>query len=420
MGDDLHKPKLRPVNAIPVMQDGRELICVYDTTGVSQKHVLVNAQTFFILGRFDGEHTVDEIKLAYTRQFGELLLGDRVAHIIEQLDEALLLESDRLRRHLAAQLDAYRRSGVRRAVHAGSSYPDDADKLRELVRSFFTMEGGPGLPKPRTERPKKAKRIKALVAPHIDFERGARAYAFAYKELVEGLPADTYVIIGIAHHPSSRPYVATRNPFETPFGRVEIDAELLGRIEAGYPGDLYTDELLHAGEHSVEFQLVVLQALLEDRPFRIVPLLASSFDPFLDDAVVDDGNASPAALPQVEAMVQALRQAVGDKGKRVCLIAAVDLAHVGNQFGDPGELTTVSRERIEVADRESLAALERCDADVFFEAVQKDEDRKVCGTPALYTVVRAIEGASGRLLHYEQAFTPEIQSLVSFAAMVFR
>jgi AmmeMemoRadiSam system protein B len=414
MGDGLDKPKLRPVNAIPVMQDGRELICVYDTTGVSPKQVLVNAQTFFILGRFDGEHTVDEIKLAYTRQFGELLLGDRIARLIEQLDEALLLESDRLKRHLAAQLDAYRKAGVRRSVHAGSSYPDDADGLRELVRSFFTTEGGPGLPKPRTERPRKRKPIKTLVAPHIDFERGARGYAYAYKELVESAAGDVYVIIGIAHQPSSTPYVATRNPFETPLGRVEIDAELLGQIGADYPGDPYADELLHASEHSVEFQLVVLQALLGNRPFRIVPLLASSFEPFLED------DASPAELPQVEAMVRALRRAVEDKTKRVCIIAGVDLAHVGNQFGDPGELTAAARERIEAADRESLAMLERGDADSFYAAVRKDEDRKVCGTPALYTVISALEGASGRLLHYEQAFTPEIQSMVSFAAMVFR
>ncbi|MBN1917148.1 MAG: AmmeMemoRadiSam system protein B [Verrucomicrobia bacterium] len=405
-----YKPRLRPVNAVPVVQDGRELICVYDTTGVSGRQVLVSAQTFFILSRFDGEHTVDEIKLAYTRQFGELLLGERVQHIIEQLDEALLLESDRLRRYLAVQLDAYRRAGVRRAVHTGNSYPDDAEELRGLVQSFFTMDGGPGLPEP----PRKRKPIRALVAPHIDFARGARGYAFTYKALAESAAADTYVVIGIAHQPSGTPFMATRNPFETPFGRVEIDAELLGRIEADYPGDLYADELLHVSEHSIEFQLVMLGALLGGKPFRIVPLLASSFEPFLED------GGSPADLPQVEAMVRTLRRAAQDKAGRICLIAAVDLAHVGNQFGDPGELTAAAREQIETADRESVAALERGDASAFFASVQKDaEERKVCGTPALYTMARAIEGAKGRLLHYEQAFTPEIQSMVSFASMVF-
>jgi len=407
----MDKPKLRPLNAVPVKHGEQELIALFDSTGISDKQVVVNAQTFFILSRFDGAHTVDEIKLAYTRQFGELLLGERLVEIIKQLDEALLLESERLERFLAGRLEAYRAGGVREMMHAGEGYPADADELCEYVRSFFTREGGPGLPEPPT-RPRP---LTALVAPHIDFERGARGYAWAYKALAESAPADTYVIVGIAHQPTRTPYVATRNAFATPFGNVEVDNELLDAIEADYPGDLYTDELLHASEHSVEFQVVMLKALLDDRPFKIVPLLASSFELYLD------GKTAPIELPPVEAMVRGLTCAQASEGKRVCLIAAVDLAHVGNQFGDPGELSPATRQAIEQADRASLAALECGDAAAFWASVGKDDAfRKVCGTPALYTTVCAVDGAQGRLLHYEQAFTPEIQSLVSFAAMAFQ
>ena len=407
----MERPKLRALNTVPVKHDGQELICLYDATGVSDKQVLVNAQTLFILSRFDGEHTLDEIKLAYTRRYGELLLGDRVARIIGQLDEALLLEGERLERHLAEQLDAYRRSGVRQPVHAEGGYPREPDELRAYVRSFFTMEGGPGLPEP----PEQPSPIAALVAPHIDFERGARGYAHAYKALAESAPVDTYVILGIAHQPTSTPYVATRNAFATPLGTVEVDGGLLELIESEYPGDLYADELVHATEHSVEFQVVMLRALFEDRPFRIVPLLAASFEPF-----VPDGGA-PVSLPQVEAMVRALRRALSGEGGRVCLIAAVDLAHVGNQFGDPGALPATAREAIETKDRATLAAAESGDAEAFLASVETDNGyRKICGVPALYTMLCAVGGATGRLLHYEQAFTPEIQSMVSFAAMVFR
>jgi AmmeMemoRadiSam system protein B len=407
----MDKPKLRPLNAVPVQHDGQELICLYDATGLAEKQVLVNPQTFFILSRFDGEHTLDEIKLAYTRRFGELLLGDRVAQIVEQLDEALLLDSDRLSAIVAERTEAYRRSGVRESVHLGESFPEDPDELRAYVRSFFTMEGGPGLPDP----PAAPRPITALVAPHIDFARGARGYAHAYKALVESVPADTYIILGIAHQPTQTPYVATRNRFVTPLGAVEVDAELLGLIESAYGGDLYVDELVHASEHSVEFQVVMLQALLEERPFRIVPLLAASFEAF----ELDGG--SPSASPEVAGMVRALRSALSVEGKRVCLIAAVDLAHVGNQFGDPGELTAPVRDAIEAEDRATLAALERGDAEAFMASVRNDEGRrKICGVPALYAMACAIGGATGELLHYEQAVTPEIQSMVSFAAMVFR
>ncbi len=406
----MDRPKLRPLNTVPVKHDGQELICLYDATGVSDKQVLVNAQTLFILSRFDGAHTLDEIKLAYTRRYGELLLGDRIARIVGQLDEALLLEGERLERHLAEQLDAYRRSGVRQPVHTEGGYPREADELRSYVRSFFAMEGGPGLPEP----PKQPTPIAALVAPHIDFERGARGYAHAYRALAESAPAETYVILGIAHRPTSTPYVATRNAFATPLGTVEVDGGVLELIESEYPGDLYADELAHAAEHSVEFQVVMLQALFEDRPFRIVPLLAASFEPFVAD------GGTPAGLPEVEGMVRALRGALaGDRG-RVCLIAAVDLAHVGNQFGDPGALPAAAREAVETEDRATLAAAARGDAEAFLASVEKDNGyRKICGVPALYTTLCAVGGAGGRLLHYEQSFTPEIQSMVSFAAMVF-
>jgi len=406
----MDKPKLRPLSAVPVEQDGQELICLYDATGLADKQVLVNPQTFFILSRFDGKHTVDEIKLAYTRRFGELLLGEKVDRIIEGLDEALLLESERLRRTLAERLDAYRRSGVRHPARA-DDYPQDPSRFEEYVRSFFMVDGAPGLPEPPEERLP----MRALVTPHIDFERGACGYAHAYKALAESAPADTYIILGIAHQPTTGPYVATHNAFATPLGPVEVDTDVLSLIESEYPADLYADELVHIFEHSVELQVVMLSVLLKGRPFRIVPLLASSFDSFIPD------DSSPIQLPQVEAMVRALKRALALDDRRVCLIAAVDLAHVGNQFGDPGTVTEAVRVAIEAADRATLAALERGDADGFMASVRKDNgSRKICGVPALYTAACALEGASGTLLHYGQAFTPEIQSVVSFAAMAFR
>ena len=412
MSTSTDKPKLRPLSAVPIERDGQELICLFDASGLSDRQVLVNAQTFFILSRFDGEHTLNEVALAYTRQFGELLLNDRVERIVRDLDEAMLLESDRFRRHLAERLATYRASGVREAVHAGESYPSDPDELRAHVRGLFTADGGPGLPEPSRQ----AAAITALVTPHIDFARGGRGYAYAYKALAEGAPADTYVIVGIAHQPSSTPYAATRNTFATPLGLVEVDGELLDMIESDYPGDLYADEGLHISEHSIELQVVMLKALCAKKPFKIVPLLAASLEQFLDI------EAAPSTLPEVDAMARALRRALALEAKRVCLIAAVDLAHVGNQFGDPGRVTDAVRAAIESADREMLAVVERGDSDAFVASAGADGGRrKICGVPALYVTLRALDGAaSGELLHYEQAYTPETESVVSFAAMAFR
>ena len=67
---------------------------------------------------------------------------------------------------------------MRPAAHAGMSYPDDADELRTMMDGFF--DEGPGHPTGIKKEP-----LQALIAPHIDFNRGGPCFAWAYKALAE-------------------------------------------------------------------------------------------------------------------------------------------------------------------------------------------------------------------------------------------
>ena len=99
-------------------------------------------------------------------------------------------------------------------------------------------------------------------------------------------------------------------------------------------------------------------------------------------------------------------------------IASADLAHMGLQFGDREGINEYSLRILEEEDREMLGYVERVDGEGFFSSISKEGDRRrICGLPAIYAMLKVIDASEGRLLKYGQAFTPETQSVVSFASL---
>ena len=88
-----------------------------------------------------------------------------------------------------------------------------------------------------------------------------------------------FIIIATSHYSPSR-FTLTRKNFTTPLGTVTTDQPYLNRIihHFGNEAELFSDPFAHLPEHSIELEVVILQALLENhRPFRIVPLLCGSY-----------------------------------------------------------------------------------------------------------------------------------------------
>ena len=124
--------------------------------------------------------------------------------------------------------DEYRSLPERPAIHAGKAYEADAQKLRAEIEGFFQAPDGPrDSPQPEASRP-----LKGLIVPHIDYQRGGRVYAWAYRELVSRGGADLYVILGTCHNGLAAPFAATRKSYETPLGPAETDAAFLEKVAA--------------------------------------------------------------------------------------------------------------------------------------------------------------------------------------------
>jgi len=410
-GTAVDYPKLRSIEAVPVQQRGRVLVHLYDPTRLSDRVVVVPQELMYLISMFDGTNSVVDMQAALMRRFGELVFSHKINEVINQLDEALLLHSERFEAHLREVKDAFRRIPVRRACSAGSGYPLDPKELAAQLHGYFTAEGGPGLPRPGTGQ----QRMVGLVAPHIDFERGGLSYAHAYKALAEDCDADLFLVFGTAHFaPEEALYILTRKSFETPFGTLRTNEELVDAVARRYGREPFAEELVHKTEHSIEFQVVLLQHVLKDRPIEMVPILCNSMDERVGEA------ASPGDVAEVSEFLDAVRDVVAGSGRRVCAIAGADLTHVGRQFGDEFPITPQLLKDVERADREALAHVERLDGDAFYDSVRADDNaRHICGVPPIYALLATTDAERCELLDYRQAPDSRLQRAVTFASLAF-
>jgi AmmeMemoRadiSam system protein B len=412
------KPRLRPIEAFPVEQQGKTFIYLKDPLNLATP-IGISPLGYFLAAHLDGNHSFVDIQAAYERRFGALLMSEDLKEFVAMLDRHYYLHSDRFHDYQQAVIADFRRQPTRAPAHVGGGYPGEPAALTAQLDSYFVAAQGPGPP----ATPNGAAAPRAIVAPHIDFHRGGPAYAWAYKGLVESAGADLYIILGTSHCSGRTPYILTRKNFETPLGLVETDVEFVERLQASSAADCFVDEYLHRGEHSIEFQVLFLKYAAQKRatlsggpekPFRIVPILVSSFHQMMMQETL------PEQSEAVGAFLRVLRQTAAGYYRRVCWVAGVDLAHVGKQFGDSEPITDAFLSWVEAEDRQLVGHLAGLDGQGFFDAVAKDHDRrKICGFAPLYSLIRLLDGAPGRVLHYGQAFTPKTGSAVTFTSLVF-
>ncbi len=405
-------PKLRPIEAFPVEVENRKLIYIRDPLNYAKDPLLLPHPIFFIVSHFDGHHSLLDIQEVFAQQFGEVLFSDKIREIAEQLDEHYYLDSERFARFQQELLEAFRRAPLRDMAHADTCYSSQAEEFSTQVTAFFTADGGPGLPSADGQQHPP---VHGIIAPHIDLRVGGPCYAWAYKGLAERCDADLFVLLGTAHYGLGNLFVATTKDYNTPLGPARTDQEFIAALQERYSGDLFADEILHRNEHSLEFQTLFLQYMLGGkRDFTIVPILVSSFH----EMVIS--KTPPAQDPRVAAFLDALKETIARSQKKVCLVAGVDFAHVGQKFGDQGPLSQEFLDWVATEDGRLIQALERVDhADFFSEIAKNGDRRRICGFSPMYTFLHLVDAKEGKLLKYDRSLESSTQSSVSFASLAF-
>jgi len=408
MMDD--KPKLRHVEAAPIEMKGERVIGLRDPAGLSKSMIAIAPAAFFIVAQCDGQHTIADIQAEFEQHFGQPVKEQKIRDLLDTLEGAFMLEGEKFEAHKREIVSEFQCAASRKAAHAGSAYPRKAEQLRSAIDDFFAPPNGPGA----VDRLAAGSGVVAIAAPHIDMQRGGPCYAHAYKALVEGCRAQSFVILGTLHQHADAPFIVIDKDFETPLGKIECDHEFTRDLmeRAGLASS--DDDLAHLREHSVEFQAVFLKHFYgASQPVRIVPVLCGPL-------TRPDSDGAPLETPAVAGFITALRDILRERGDRAAVIASVDLSHVGKRFGDQVGINQDMLNALEVLDRALLRHAVNMDADAFFRQNHDNRDRThVCGFPALYTLLSVIQANTGRLLKYDQALEPEAESVVTFAAMAF-
>ncbi len=405
---EMDYPRLRYMHASAAERDGSRVL-LSDPLHLAKGPLVMPAVTYFIISHFDGQHSLVDIQEAYARQFGQVLERDKIDDLIAQLDQHHYLDSERFRREV---LEAFWQAPVRDMAHADTCYSSDPEEFSRQAATLFAQHGAPESSATPSRAP-----VRGLIAPHIDLRFGGPCYARAYKELAERCDADLFVLFGTSHY-SMNPqhlFIGTEKDYNTPLGPAKTDGEFMRALQRNYSGDLFAEEIVHKVEHSLEFQALFLQYVFGGkREFTIAPILVSSFH----HSVLS--HTSPLEDERIGNFVRALKETIAQSGRKVCLVAGVDFAHVGQQFGDNGAMTRETINWVEAEDRRLVQALEKVDAQDFFGEIAKNGDkRRVCGFSSMYTFLNVVEANRGHLLRYGCATDMYPESLVSFASLVF-
>jgi MEMO1 family protein len=395
-------PRLRSsLDFMPSPLEDKPGLVIRDPFHFSDATLIIPPALVGCLELFDGEHSGLDLRAYLVRLTGDLEAGQLETHLLEALSGAGFLEDEIFEQRKAEAERVFAATPVREPAHAGAGYPDQPQELTETLRGYMAGDGAAA-----------PDRVLAIAAPHVSPFGGIEAYRAAYSALSPADADRTFVILGTSHYGHPDQLGLTRKPFLTPFGEAMTDIALVDELARTAGAAATMEAYCHAIEHSIEFQVVFLQHLFGPR-IRIVPVLCGSYArSLLQGGLPEDDDG-------VRRIFGALGELAAREGQRLLWVLGVDMAHMGRRYGDPftaaagrGEMEDVERK-----DQARIARMELGDAQGFWELVRENQDElKWCGSAPIYTFLKAVPGARGSLLRYQQ-WNIDDESVVSFAGM---
>ncbi len=165
----------------PLQHGQQRLVLIRDHLGLVGEGRAVPFDLFELMTMLDGTRSPRDLQMFLVRKKAGLLVSlDEVNKILAHLDESYLLESPRYLEAKEKIVSDFVSSPVRPSSHAGTSYPDNPELLKERIREILALA-----PQQETTYDKQPV---ALISPHIDLSVGTRGYASAYKILTRFKP----------------------------------------------------------------------------------------------------------------------------------------------------------------------------------------------------------------------------------------
>jgi AmmeMemoRadiSam system protein B len=409
------------------------MLLLRDPLALSEKVAILPQALGPLLALLDGTRDVAGLHASLLVQVGMRIPPEIIQRVIDQLDDALLLENDRFAQAYAEALSAFRQAPFRSPALAGPGYPADPAVLHRLFDDYMVSGSVNGTGADTSVVPQsvdtsaqisredpavgeRQAEIVGLISPHIDYKRGGPVYAGAWGRAADALrAADLAIILGTDHTGSEGRVTLTRQHYATPLGVLPTATDVVDAIGAAIGEEAaFAEEIHHRGEHSIELAAVWLHYIRGGRPCQMLPILCGSFQHFVA------GQADPAADATLNATLDVLRTAA--VGQQTVVVAAADLAHVGPAFHDPFPIDYVRYAQLQAADEVLIQTLTDADAASFFHTIAAERDRRnICGLPPIYLTLRLLEGkVRGEMTGYDRCPADgQRTSFVSVCGVVF-
>lgn len=165
---------------------------------------------------------------------------------------------------------------IRLPQFSGTFYPEEAEVLQKMVRSFLHQ----------AVVEKLKKKPKALIVPHAGYIYSGQIAAYGYKVIAE-FSYQKIVLLGPSHNFYFEGIaVAPFKKWLTPLG--EINALTLDDFP-NLKKERFIKESaeIHQPEHSLEVQLPFIQEIYKDKEYYIFPLLSGEIDTFEGKRILD-------------------------------------------------------------------------------------------------------------------------------------
>lgn len=119
----------------------------------------------------------------------------------------------------------------------------------------------------------------AVISPHAGYQYSGRTAGHAFRS-VQGSARERVAVVSPLHaYHSAGLLTSGHQAYTTPFGKVEIDQEMLQTFEKLlFSQGLTITRITRDGEHSLEIELPFLQRTLKG-DFKLLPLMARDHDP---------------------------------------------------------------------------------------------------------------------------------------------
>ena len=413
------RPKLRPIDVSRVTHEGSDYFLLKDLRRLNDQSLMVPVPLGLYLQGVDGTNTLNEIAKAAINGGAPEVPRETLDELMGRLDDMLLLSNGKYSVEIEQLRDDFRTAPERTPALADLAYPSDKDDLRGYLDGFaFPYMNDDAMADDDLPADVDVE-LKAIVSPHIDFERGGDSYGMIWEQVRDQLQdVELFVVFGTDHNGEGPRLTLTNQDYRSPLGMLETDTELVDEIARILSTDStiddhpFADEFNHANEHSIELATVWLQRAVGNSNTKMLPILCGSFGELLEDGApnIDDH-------PEIGRVIRLLQSVAGER--RTMFIAAADLSHVGPVFGDTELMPKDSedRRRVEAEDEVLLEAIVNGSRSRFFEAIKNNEDRnRICGLAPIYMTLWAANTTIGTWSGYQQCQADEDDtSFVSIA-----